>query len=234
MKNFINEEWSKMREMTFTEKRQYIWEYYKLHFIGALLAGVFIFNLLNIWILNPNREYYVYIAWLGNPIPFEYLQGLSYSLEEIVDNPDRQLVQVTSYTASPLPAETMAIQTRFIAMMQLQELDIFLTSHDGIYDVAAEGFIQPIHEVMSYLAQLNPTLHAELTAGERLRTITYQHSFPDNAGERPYIMDVMAVSVVGSRHLEAVGIDASDLYMSVISNTRRPAQIAEVLEVLLR
>jgi len=229
MKHFFSTEWAKLREMSFREKRQYIWEYYKLHFLFIGIFGYVFWGLLNVWVINPNPQNYFYIAWLGPPIQMEYLENLSHSLEEIVENPNRQIVQVTSYSASPLPEENMAIQVRFIAMLQLQELDMFLTQRGGVSEIAAEGFIRPIHGFMDYLADAGSPLYETLS--ERLLDVTFSHWDDDNLSD---ITDTMAFSLAESPLLASVGIDTSDLYASIVVNSERYREMAQALEVFFR
>ena len=229
MRNSIKTEWAKLREMNFHEKRQYIWEYYKVHFLFIGIFGYVFWGLLNVWVINPNPQNYFYIAWLGPPIQIEYLQNLSDSLEEIVENPNRQIVQVTSYSASSLPEENMAIQVRFVAMMQLQELDMFLMQRGGVSEVAAEGFIRPMHGFMDYLADSGSWLHE--TLNERLLDVTFSHWEDESL---PDITDTMAFSLSGSPLLASIGIDTSDLYASIVVNSERYREMAQALEVFFR
>jgi len=214
MKNFFKTEWAKLKEMTFREKRQYIWEYYKLHIIGLVFAAFIIGNVLNIWVFNPPKQEYLYVVWLGEQIAPQRLQDLGDRLETILDNPERQRIVVTSYAASPVPMENMAIGTRFIGNLQLGLLDMILVPEEGLEELVAEGFIRPVQELLQKLEYLNPPLYDEI--GRHVPTYA------------------MAISVEGAPLLEELGIDSGGLYVAVVANTRKIYEIAKGLGVFFR
>jgi len=227
MKFFLKSEWAKLREMNFTDKRQYIWEYYKLHFLFAAIFIYILISLLNVWVFNPNKDYYLYIAWLGQRIPAVHLEQLSEILDEIVYDPNSQTVAVSSYAPSDHPEEHMAIQVRFIAMMQLNEFDAFLMHGQGVADSASEGFIRPVYSFLNYLEASAPQLYHEMR--ERVLYVTY-----DPWDESPTATHAMAFSMAGVPLLEYVGIDTSDLYLSIVFSTERYYELTQALEVFFR
>lgn len=229
MKEKLIQERDKLREMTFAEKRWYIWEYYKLHIIGFIIAAVFIGAIINSRINPPPREY-LYIAWIGPPVQSHLLFEMADGLIIIVGDPDdTRIVRANSYTATGNPQMDSGLQQRFFAMMISNSIDIILTTRDGVGDVAAQGFSRPVHEVMEILAGLNPELYASIMDSETaFVSALYMPESEDEPAE-----DIMGISLAGSTFIESFGIDTEDLYLMVVVTTVRLEAIAKALEVFL-
>jgi len=144
----IREEIAKLRAMNFTDKRQYIWEYYKLHIIGLAVAIITIGVFVNTMILNPTPRDYLYIAWLGPPITIETLNDLSEALQPLVPEDLHEVVSINSYAASPNPMMTTAVQQRFATMVHIGGMDAILTTSVGVQElIDAATWIRPINEL---------------------------------------------------------------------------------------
>lgn len=228
MKAFFKREWAKLRKMSFAEKRWYLWEYYKLHFAGIILV-IFLLGYLVNWRLNPPPDEYVYIAWLGVAATTTQLENLAAELSVIVEDPERQIIQITDYSLSPNPQMNDALQARFVAFLHLGALDVFISTREAANEMAHFGYIRTIDEVMDYLAQINPRLDLE----DRLLLLTFDHEYTENEFFDPDAEYFIGISLAGSPVLEEFGIDSSIAYLCVIINTRRLYEIAELLEVLL-
>ena len=224
MKTSLKTEIAKLKEMTFKEKRWYIWEYYKLWFFFIAFFGYIFISLLNIWVINPSREEYLYLAWTGRSIPIYYLQELSDSLEVIVENPARQVVAVHSYAAGATQQENMAVQTRFVGMMMLNSIHAFLTPYEMIVGFAEEGYLRSVMGVLTYVAEQDAELYAYLRT--RLIQLTYNVH-----GTGRYQTDTLAISLAGSPLLARLEIDSENLYLTVIRGAERNYQIAKALGV---
>jgi len=225
IKNFFRTEHAKLREMTFTEKRQYIWEYYKLHIFGFLIFAFLVGSLLNAWIFNPRPQEYLYVVWMSGRVSIEQLSTLSEELNVIVEDPEREIVAVASYALTGDIQIDSALRTRFIALFQIGSLDVFMSTREGLLEeILPEGFIQPVNEIMYELSNINPTLYAQLS--ERLLTVTFFEGV-----EGLELKDFGAISMTGSPLLESVGINTNDLYLSMVITSSNYHRIAKALEV---
>jgi hypothetical protein len=222
VKTFFRTERVKLREMNFKEKRQYIWEYYKLHIFAFVLLSFLFGSLINIWFINPPKQDYLYIAWLTPGVPDEALRNAGGALSVIVENPEREQVQIISYATTNNPQLDMALQQRFIAMLQIGSMDMFLTPRAGITELADNGLSRSVHEVMGYIVESNPAIYREIS--ERIITITY------NIDEYTQHTDDMGISLAGAPFFDYVGIDSRELYFSVVINTQNFYRIAKALE----
>jgi len=225
MKNFFRTEWKKIREMNASEKRWYIWEYYKLHIFGFILVSFVVGSFLNAW-LNPPRDEYLHIAWLAGVIPFEYLDNISHGLEVIVEDPERQAVIVIDYSATGNPQFDVANQTRFMAMMQIGGIDVFISSWEGVEELANEQLLRPIDGVMEALSASNPALFSRLYP--EVRPVTFTR-FP----EEITVTETRAIPLTDSGFFEEIGINTNDLFLTVVFSSTRYDAIAKTLEVLL-
>ena len=225
IRNFFAQEGAKLKVMNFTEKRQYIWEYYKLHIFGTafilLLAGSLIHN----W-LNPPPNDYVYIAWMAEPMPTANLNELEDRLSVIItEDPYRYAVTVRSYVLTGEPQMDQALVTRFTALLSIGALHVIMSTEEGVQINAEAGIIGPVHEMLAKLRQAAPAIYNDIA--HRLLTITFT-SFDD-----PPVTDTMAINLYGSSLLAELGFITDDLFFTVVINAERPYETAKALELML-
>ena len=224
--NFFRTEWDKLKIMSFTEKRQYIWEYYKLHMAGIAIAVFFVGGLINTLILNPPRQEYLYFAWVGPFVALQSLDGFMEELEVIVENTDRYTIRAANYgTQGQDPQVIMALQTRFVANLQFGNLDVFMMSPYDMRDFANAGFLMPVMPLMEAVRSHNAALYEVLS--QRLFFLTFYPDDDEVAHE-----DYMAINLDGVMFLEELGINTEDLYMGVALNAHRFDRVARALEVI--
>ena len=225
--NMLKTEWAKMQQMNFTEKRQYIWDYYKMHIIAFFIISFMTGSLLNTLVFNPPRQEYVYFVWVGHPIASFVLDEFAEELNVVVENPDRYVVRATNYSLDGLdPQMIMGLQTRFIAQLQMSALDIFMLTREELYSFSSNGFILPITLFMEELKEMSPAVHGILE--ERLVEITF---YADYYGIE--VTDYMAASLSGVPFFDKFYILTDDLYLAVVINSERFERTARVLEVML-
>ena len=220
-------EWDKLSQMNFTEKRQYIWEYYKMHIIAFFCVTFFVVSLMNTLIFNPPRREYLYFVWVGPPVTSFVLDDFAKELDVIVENPDRYVVRATNYSLVGLdPQMIMGLQTRFVAQLQQRTLDLFLLTKDELYSFSSNGFVLPIWDFMEALEEINPAVYYVLS--ERLVEITFFAHEYDHI-----VTDYMGASMQGIPFFDKFYIPTDDLYLAVVINSERFERAARALEVIL-
>ncbi|MCL2363047.1 MAG: hypothetical protein FWC71_00105 [Defluviitaleaceae bacterium] len=144
----VRDEIAKMRAMNFTDRRQYIWEYYKMHIIG-LLIGIFALGaFINTMFINPAPRDYLYIAWLGPQPEIGQLEALAQALQPLVPEDLHEVVSVHSYAASFDPMMNTVLQQRFATMVQIGGMDAILTTSVGVQElIDALDWLRPIYEL---------------------------------------------------------------------------------------
>ena len=222
----LREERAKLAQMDFTEKRQYIWEYYKLHIFAFLIVSFMTFSLINTLIFNPPRQEYLYFVWVGPPVTSFVLDDFAEELNEIVENPGRYVVRATNYSQAGLdPQMAMGLQARFVAQLQQRSLDLFMLTKDELYSYSSNGLVLPIMIFMDVLEELNPAVHGIMKG--RLVEISYY------AVEYGVVKtDYMAASMHGIPFFEKFDIHTDDLYLAVVINSERFDRVVRALEVI--
>ena len=220
IRSFIREEGGKLKNMTFNEKRIYIWEYYKWTIGAIVLGGILIGMALNTWIFNPRKDDFLYIAWLGEPITQPYLDALRDELlvANLVVDPEQQTITVFSYANTHNAQANMQLRTRFVANMAAGNMDVILLTYEGVLEVAELGWIQPMDALLQALGDIDPVLHDNIVAR------VWDISVDDVRGD--------VLPLVGSPLLYALDFDVDDLYLSIAINSQHIYRIAQLVQVL--
>jgi len=229
IRRFFSREHAKLKEMTFAEKRWYIWEYYKIHII---LIGFTLFvagSLINIWFINPPRRDYLYISWQGDPVFAEVLDDMATRLGVIVPDYDRYRVSVNSYVMTGDPQMDQVLVSRFHAMLSVGDVHATITTGPGIQEAAEVGLIRPPVDVLAIIQESDPQLYYYIVA-ERLLTVTFSNVFDEDA---PEVTDTMAIDISGAPLLVDIGIGSAEgVYLGVVVNSQQIEGIARALAVI--
>jgi len=170
-------------EMTFNEKMEHIWEYYKVHM--AVTAGVLLLigSLLNIYLINPAPDIIldVTVRIEGTHFNYDYQEALEQKLYEyVVKYPESQTVSVELLaTDENMDANTrMATEAKFMAKAEVQEMDLFVMDEDNFRYMLSEGFFMD-------LGQLETEFN--MTLPEEAKIISTD---PATQEERVFVLDV--------------------------------------------
>jgi hypothetical protein len=201
-------EWAKLRKMSFAEKRWYLWEYYKIHFFAFVIAVFLAGSFINSRFINPRPKTYLYIACIGIDTNYLQIREMEKAFAVIVEEPERYEVYVTDYTLTGERQYDNALQTRFVSMIQLGEIDAIITSrHELEALISAETLI---------IRKIDSGIFAR-----------YQDRFTESDGS------VWAISLEGSSFFENLGIRTDDVYLCIVVNTKRLHGTVNALEVLV-
>lgn len=229
IKRFFKTEIAKLQAMTFTEKRQYIWEYYKLHLFALAFLAILLGWFINHTFINPPKQDYLYIAWVGDEVLPDTLGEIAQHLNVIVNDPDRQRVMVWSYAHTGNPQLDHAIQQRFAAMFHTGGIDALFAPYSDVEAFSSAAFSRGMGEVMTYVAAINPALYAQVSS--QLLSLT----FTRDTGEGPEeITDYMAVSLAGTPFFDYLNFDAADVYLMPVVTTNNFEAIAKALEAIFQ
>ena len=222
IRNFLTEETAKLREMNFTDKRQYIWEYYKLQLLGLVIVLALLGSFIHTR-FNPPKGEYLYIAWMSHFVTYQHLSDLSTSLNTIIDEEKHYEVLVRSYVFTGDPQMDHAIQMRFFSLLSIGSVDAVIQSKEDLEANAIFGIVQPVHGLVSAIEALDPEMHSIIS--DRLLTITFDDI--DNEGET--ITDTMAICIQGSPLLTALGFPTDDLYIGIVINSEKYYELAKAI-----
>jgi len=139
---------AKLKEMNFKQKREYIWEYYKVHIIILIILLIAVGSIINTVFINPPKQNYLYIAWLTQQEGINHTELLENALEPFVEDPERQTVTVASYATTGNDQMDMVLYTRFFGRLQSGDIDIYLLNGETISDLTYDDLASPIRETL--------------------------------------------------------------------------------------
>jgi len=201
----------KLSEMTFKEKAEYVWEYYKIHIIAAAVVIIIAWSFINA-ALNPPVPPYAGVAlyeiFLGEEFNEEFTRAVN---EELVGDARETLIPHLFVSGDDPTAQMVVIQ-KFMAMITTKELDLFIAEIGVLEEFIGEDLFFRFDQT-------------GLTVPED--RLIYG-STPDNPESLAY-----AVNLKGSSFLNKFGVRSEALAAGIIINTPRFDNAVAVLNFLL-
>ncbi len=209
-KRFCKEEGAKLKEMTFGEKMEYIWEYYKVHIIITVALVFFIVSMIKIVYNNIKYEEVFHCAIVNSLLSGteeNYLkEGFGEYLE--IDEEHDTLTFDSSYMffwddiSYNTSDTTYSSRMKVAATLASQTLDIFVADKTYIESGAPELQFYDLSEVLP----------------EDLYALVEDRLFyaKDESGvERPFAIDITGT------HLDEEVFYQEPPYLAIVSNTLR-------------
>ena len=161
---------AKLAEMSWPDRRWYIWAYYKLHIIIGgllvLLAGYCVY----FFVINPPKEYYVSFALYGEYVPTEVALQFRQNMNEVLDvNRKKQTVMTFNfYYNENNAALSTAMSQKYYALVMVKQLDFILTDSADFSAMAQNGEYLPLDQILteSQLASLGDRVAWEHKSNE--------------------------------------------------------------------
>ncbi|MDR1687154.1 MAG: hypothetical protein LBS21_00900 [Clostridiales bacterium] len=217
-KESIKEERAKLAEMNFKEKVDYIWEYYKYHIIITVVSVLFIYMLIDALVLNPQKNVHVGVAIYGPYIFEETTNELtSYLTGNMQADWETSAVVITNFFVSEDDLQiTNAMVQKFIAMLSVQEIDIFIGNELQFTQNARQGFFLDL----STAEGLNIT-------PQEIKSFDFQES-----EDSPVVSFPCAIAL-NSDYFKTLTPNGEQLYLGIIVNSKRLPQTIEAVNLLL-
>ncbi|MCL1988746.1 MAG: hypothetical protein FWG64_12380 [Firmicutes bacterium] len=209
LKERFKAEIQKIKQMNFREKREYIWEYYKLQIIGGIIAALLIGSLVNDTIINPPARSALTIAWMAGFEMTENLEALTDKIYPVVvDYTQNETLHLLNFNMIGDPQHDMAQHQRFSAMTAAQEIDIVIGDFNinETTEVANLG-IAPAWTFMD----LRPVLTELGISSENLL-------FFEEEGHPPL---AFAIPIAETPAFANLGISTENRYFAIVINTLR-------------
>jgi len=217
-KNFFSTEHAKLRDMTFKEKASYIWEYYKIPIIAAVVVLIVIGSIINTVWINPPKKMYLQIAFYGGYVDDSAISAVCGQLESGIMTPeDQQDMQITGASFmnnSGDPQMDMMYQQKFAAMISGNELDLLVTDANDLDDMVSQGILAPIK------GYLSDSLLSQLS-GKLLEA-------PDENG----VQDDYAIKLDENKFFDAGGLPTDGMCLGVIVNTNHADNVKSAIEYI--
>lgn len=239
-KDGLISEKEKFRQLKGTKKIQYLWDYYKLHFVAA---GVILYILgYTIYGHFTQKEQVLYAAFI-NVAPSESLtetlsngfltaQGMDLNKNEFYLYSGLYL---TTDEENPYHEYTYASRIKLIAAMDSETLDIALMDQEAFDAFSQNGYL---YNMETFLSEADLELYLKCEEMLRENIVILE----DNAEEAALDDSVeyaaeteeypMALEVTQTALLEEAGF-TEPVYLGVIKNTPRKEAAAEYIRYLL-
>jgi len=202
----------KLKDMTFKEKIEYIWQYYKIQIVIVVVV-VFILGSIVNGILNPPTPIYagvaIYEVYLGESFDTEFERIMT---ETLIEDPMLEKIYVYSFISGDDPSAQMAMVQKLMAMLTTKEIDLFIAENGVFAMYIAEGILAPINQT-------------GIIAPEEL--LVYGTTDED---ERP---TAYGINLKDSAVFKDLGIKGEMLTVGVTVNTGRPDNSIALLKAIL-
>jgi len=148
--NYMTER-EKLKGMTFKEKREYIWEYYKLFIIGFFVVVVVGGLLLNSLVINPPPKNYLGIAYLGDYMTEDILADLSDQLTDKIIPEDLRadnIIDQENFYETDDPTLGTALQSKFVALISTGDLNVIVSDDDNFDGCYTQELLIPLDSLI--------------------------------------------------------------------------------------
>jgi len=213
----------KLREMSFKEKVEHIWEYYKFILLGLVVFLIIIGSLINAWLINPQPKTALLISWNTGYVLHEQLDELSEALtKQLVDEKENEVVSTTQIlTSTDDPTINMASQQRMIAMVAAGEIDVFILDSKMLVEYAGNGLIVPIESMLTEIRSIDKAAYDRIEEG------FVNARFESEEGQIEEA--VMGVSLENCRLLLELDYYQEDLIFSLCATSCRQENVKAAL-----
>jgi len=225
-KEKVRLEFTKLREMTFKGKIEYIWDYYKIHILCTAISLIAIFSLLNTWIFNPNPDTVLFIAWNGGYATEEQLDRLKNHIEErlIEESANEEVAIAQFFFSSDDPSMNMAEVQRTVAMIAAGVIDLFITSHQLLEEQSHIGYLQPLDQVLAAIKLENPIVYSRIE--ENIVTALFE------TGENIVEQRPAGINIGNSPLFSSLGMFRQEIYVGVSVTSGQFNNIVQTLIML--
>lgn len=146
----IREQQKKLKDMSFTEKMAYFWEYYKIHTIIAvaviIVVAVIIKDITN---NKPNALYAMCINVEGTDAQFELQDGFA-EYAGIDTGKESVLVDTNAnFLSSTSDSSAVATSEKVMAVLSTKTLDVMLADENSFGHFAGQETFMPLTEYFS-------------------------------------------------------------------------------------
>jgi len=223
----IRIEIAKLRKMSFKDKLEYIWEYYKPLLLAVAAFLIILGSVINTMVFNPPAQTALLIEWSAGFVFDEQLVTFTDVLtERLIDESDNEIVTATLFFDAPQdPQMQMAMTSRRIAMVSAGELDILIQNSEQLTNTTQIGMIMPLDAILAEIQSKNPMIWG--IAEERL-IYALHDPFEDGGEER-----IMGIDISGSSLLGELDFYEGKLVFSVVTNSGRLENVTNALILLL-
>lgn len=151
----------RLKSMTFKEKIEYLWDYYKFHFIGAIAAIIFIVYIINA--IVSDKDSILNVVFVGDTINSEEMQQLDSNLDQqLVPEENRSeeevLLQFINLSSESQTQQEMVGVQKFVAQLSANAIDVIIANQENFEMLRDQGALLSLGEVIN-LDEINTDKH---------------------------------------------------------------------------
>ena len=204
----------KLKEMTMKKRCSYFWDYYRYHVIGACLILVLMGTVI--------REVANQSTILLNVVISEMINErtdvteLEQQLTQLVKSEaeENETIRIYTYPFKNIESRsrdlTQVYLEKFVAQVAISELDVFILEENDFSYFYEQGLFKPLDELLQEV--------------EGIDSSDYLLAEDDH---------VYAIRLEGNKLLEAKGIETKNKVVTVLSNSLRQEESADLILALL-
>ena len=204
----------KLKEMTMKKRCSYFWDYYRYHVIGACLILVLMGTVI--------REVANQSTILLNVVISEMINErtdvteLEQQLTQLVKSEaeENETIRIYTYPFNNIESSssdlTQVYLEKFVAQVAISELDVFILEENDFSYFYEQGLFKPLDELLQEV--------------EGMDSSDYLLAEDDH---------VYAIRLEGNKLLEAKGIETKNKVVTVLSNSLRQEESADLILALL-
>lgn len=204
----------KLKEMTMKKRCSYFWDYYRYHVIGACLILVLMGTVI--------REVANQSTILLNVVISEMINErtdvteLEQQFTQLVKSEaeENETIRIYTYPFNNIESSssdlTQVYLEKFVAQVAISELDVFILEENDFSYFYEQGLFKPLDELLQEV--------------EGIDSSDYLLAEDDH---------VYAIRLEGNKLLEAKGIETKNKVVTVLSNSLRQEESADLILALL-
>ena len=204
----------KLKAMTMKKRCSYFWDYYRYHVIGACLILVLMGTVI--------REVANQSTILLNVVISEMINErtdvteLEQQLTQLVKSEaeENETIRIYTYPFNNIESSssdlTQVYLEKFVAQVAISELDVFILEENDFSYFYEQGLFKPLDELLQEV--------------EGIDSSDYLLAEDDH---------VYAIRLEGNKLLEAKGIETKNKVVTVLSNSLRQEESADLILALL-
>ena len=204
----------KLKEMTMKKRCSYFWDYYRYHVIGAFLILVLMGTVIQEVANQSTILLNVVISEMINERTD--VTELEQQLTQIVKSEaeENETIRIYAYPFNNIESSfsdlTQVYLEKFVAQVAISELDVFILEENDFSYFYEQGLFKPLDELLQEV--------------EGIDSSDYLLAEDDH---------VYAIRLEGNKLLEAKGIETKNKVVTVLSNSLRQEESADLILALL-
>jgi len=199
-------EWEKLKELSFSDKLSYMWEYYSYYIIGVAVAIVVTISLATTCGRGTGID--LSIVWNATFASQDELDALSDAIRDEIfgEDSDKTVLTYLFFTLSDDPQTTLQNSSRIMAMLAAEMIDIFVFDSETFY-IYRESLL-PMDSIIKSIEEANPAVYErikdELQLGEHISGIRLNDSPLLERLDFPLYDEVYLAVAMSTRNIDYV------------------------------